>query len=113
MAQGYGNVMEGLNSSTVHRKLDARLKILGFEVMDLIAVLTFAAVNNLIWGRSSLAPLFVLVLPMIGAIVLYTVKRNRPEGFLIHWLRYISTPGLYSAAQKNKYLEEKRKRFIA
>ena len=105
--------MEGLKTSRVHRKLDAKLKILGFEIMDLLAILMLAAVNNLFLGRTSFAPVFVLVIPSLLAAVLYFVKRNRPEGFLLHWLRYVTTPGVYSAAQVNPKLEEKRRRLIA
>ncbi len=105
--------METLKASRVHRKLDAKLKIIGFEIMDLLAILMLAAVNNLFLGRTSFAPVFVLVIPSILAVGLYLVKRNRPEGFLIHWLRYVTTPGVYSAAQVNRSIEEKRRRLIA
>ncbi|MBX9768805.1 MAG: type IV conjugative transfer system protein TraL [Bdellovibrionales bacterium] len=104
--------MEGLKTSTVHRKLDAKLKIAGLEVMDLIAVLLLAAVSNLIFGGMKLAPVFVLILPSTLAAVLYVAKRDRPEGFLLHLLRYWTTPGLYSAAHINEPLEQKRKRLL-
>lgn len=104
--------MEGLKSSQVHRKLDAKLKIIGFEIMDLLAILMLAAFNNLFLGRTSFAPVFVLVIPSIVAVGLYLVKRNKPEGFLVHWLRYVSSPGVYSSGQVNHAIEEKRRRLI-
>jgi hypothetical protein len=105
--------VEGLKTSRVHRKLDARLKILGLEIMDLLAIMMFAAVNNLILGRMKFAPVFVIVVPSIMAAVLYIVKRDKPENYLIHLLRYLFSPGLYSAGLKNEKLEEKRRTLIA
>lgn len=104
--------MGGLKTSRVHRKLDTRLKILGFEVMDLLAIMMFAAVNNLFLGRLQLAPVFVILIPAILAAVLYFVKRDKPENFLIHFFRYYSSPGIYSAGATNQKLEIRRKRLI-
>jgi hypothetical protein len=105
--------VEGLKTSRVHRKLDTRLKILGFEIMDLLAIMMLAAVNNLILGRLKFAPVFVIVIPAILAAVLYIVKRDKPENYLLHLLRYLSSPGLYSAGLTNQKLEEKRRNLIA
>ena len=105
--------MEGLKTSRVHRKLDARLKILGLEIMDLLAIMMLAAVNNLLLGRMKFAPVFVILVPAIMAAVLYIVKTDKPENYLLHLLRYLSSPGLYSAGLRNEKLEEKRKELIA
>ena len=105
--------MEGLKTSRVHRKLDARLKILGLEIMDLLAIMMLAAVNNLLLGRLKIAPVFVILVPAVLAAVLYIVKRNKPENYLLHLLRYLSSPGFYSAGFKNENIEEKRKALIA
>jgi len=105
--------MEGLKTSRVHRKLDTQLKILGLELMDLLAIMLLAAVNNLLLGRMKLAPVFVILVPSIMAIVLYVVKRDKPPNYLLHLLRYYTSPGLYSAGLRNEALEEKRRSFIA
>jgi hypothetical protein len=105
--------MEGLKTSRVHRKLDTQLKILGFEIMDLLAIMMFAAVNNLLLGRFKIAPIFVIIIPAILAAVLYVVKRDKPENYLLHLIRYKFSPGFYSAGLKNKILEEKRRSFLA
>lgn len=47
-----------LNTSTVHRKLDAKFKIGGIEAADLFSVLLAAAVLNLFLGRFSFGPIF-------------------------------------------------------
>lgn len=81
--------------------------------MDLLAIMMFAAVNNLLLGRMKFAPVFVIVVPAVMAAVLYIVKRDKPENYLLHLLRYLSSPGLYSAGAKNQKLEEKRRTLIA
>lgn len=105
--------MENLKSSRVHRKLDSRLKILGLEMMDLLVIMMLAALNNLFWGRTKFAPVFVIILPSVIAVILYIVKRDKPENYLLHFLRYHASPGLYSAGQANSDLSEKREKLIA
>lgn len=100
-----------LSSSRVHRRLDAKLRIMGLEAHDLLFVLLFASVMNLIFGQTALAIYLVFILPGVMLIVLYLSKRNRPDKFLIHWLRYKLTPGSYSAGNVGQN-ESKRKRKI-
>ncbi len=97
-----------LHTSSVHRKLDAKLKIVGLEAPDLLFVLIFAAVMNLFFGRTSLALPLVIVLPLIMLAVLYLGKRDKPDGFLIHLIRFYLTPGFFSAGEETKF-EEKMK----
>jgi hypothetical protein len=97
-----------LDTSTVHRKLDAKLKIAGLEAPDLLFVLIFAAVMNLFFGRTSLALPLVIVLPSILLGVLYIGKRDKPDGYLLHLLRFYLTPGFYSAGEESAF-EEKMK----
>jgi hypothetical protein len=101
-----------LKTSTVHRKLDARLKIAGLEAPDLLAVLLFAAVMNLIFGQSILALPMVIVLPSILLLILFFGKRDKPDSFLIHLLRYHLTPGFYSAGDQGVYENLKQRRII-
>lgn len=91
-----------LKESTVHRKLDAKLKIGGMEAPDILGVLIFASVMNLFFGRTSLAFVFVIILPLILLVVLYVGKRGKPEGFLIHLARFYLTTGYFSAGQNQK-----------
>lgn len=97
-----------LDTSTVHRKLDAKLKIAGLEAPDLLSILIFAAIMNLFFGRSGFAPLFVVVLPLIGLAILYFGKRDKPEGFLIHLIRFYFAPGFLSAGEESQFEEKMR-----
>ena len=82
-----------LSRSTVHRGLDVRMKVGGMEALDLIAALILAATLNIL----QFPTLFVIGVPAFILIVLYFGKRNKPDGFLVHLIRFYMTPGLYSA----------------
>ncbi len=85
--------MTGLESSQVHRKLDARFKIGGVEASDLLGVLLLAAVMNLFLGRISFAPVFIFGIPALLFIALYFGKRGKPDGYLLHAIRFHLSPG--------------------
>lgn len=99
-----------LNTSRVHRRLDAKLQIVGLEAHDLLFVLLFASIMNLIFGSTFLALYLVFILPLIMAATLYLVKRNKPPHFLIHFFKYKLTPGLYSCGNEGKFEIQRRRR---
>lgn len=80
------------------------------EVHDLILVLIFAATMNLIFGRTSLAFLFVIVLPGIVGLTLYFVKRNKPDGFLADYFRFHLSPGWFCAGDEIRDFETQPRR---
>jgi hypothetical protein len=82
-----------LKTSMVHRKLDAKFKVGGIEATDLLAVLILAALMNLIFGRLSIGPIFVFVLPGALFAALYAAKRDKPDGFLAHLIKFYLSPG--------------------
>lgn len=100
-----------LETSTVHRNLDAKMKIMGLEAPDLLSVLIFAALMNLFFGKTTFAPILVFILPALALVVLYIGKKNKPDDYLIHLARYLFTSGQYSAGN-NGELEEVRKEKI-
>lgn len=102
--------MTELKTSTVHRNLDAKLKIVGMEVHDLLFVLLFASVMNLLFGKTSAAIYLVFLLPLFMAGVLFLAKRNKPDRYLIHLIRYHLSPGFYSAGEcgaKYEFMQRK------
>lgn len=100
---------EKLDSSVIHRGLDRKLKLFGFEVFDLLFVLVFASVMNLLFGRTFLSLYLVFCLPLLILVFLYFGKRGKPQGFLVHWLRFYLTPGFYSAGQRQGENERSRR----
>ena len=99
-----------LEVSKVHRRLDARLHILGLEAHDLLFVLLFASIMNLIFGTTFLAPYFVFILPIFIGLILYFSKRNKPPHYLMHFLKYKLTPGFYSAGEEGKFEIHRRRK---
>lgn len=86
----------------MHRKLDAKFKVGGIEATDLLAVLIVGAVMNLIFGRLSIGPLFVFGVPAVLFSALYFGKRDKPDGFLIHFLKFHLSPGELHAGEERK-----------
>ena len=91
-----------LNQSIVHRKLDSKLKIVGLEIHDLLFVLLFAAIMNLIFGQTAIGFYLVFVVPSIMAAILFIAKRNKPDGYLVHVIKYYTNAGTFSAGSKGK-----------
>jgi type IV secretory pathway TrbD component len=82
-----------LKTSTVHRRLDAKIKVGGAEASDLILVLLLAAVLNLFLGQVPFGAVFIFGIPALVFAGLYFGKRGKPEGFLLHWAKFHLTPG--------------------
>ena len=90
-----------LKSSAVHRKLDAKFKIGGVEATDLLAVLILAAVMNLLFGRMSFGPILFLGVPALLFVALYFGKRGKPDGYLVHVIKfYLSSGELHAGSRK-------------
>jgi len=71
--------------------------LLGFEVIDMLAILFVLSALNFIFSQSSMKLLLVWVPTILLAAVLRYGKRGKPDKFLAHWLRYQFKPGVYSA----------------
>ena len=86
------------------------MKIVGLEIHDLLFVLLTASVMNLIFGRTRLALYLVFLLPGLMAVGLFFAKRNKPERYLIHLLRYTLSPGFFSAGAQPARASQKKAR---
>ena len=91
-----------MKQSTVHRNLETKIKIAGMEAFDLLLILLFAAVMNVLFGKTFLAPWLVFVLPGVVGVVLWLGKRNKPDNYIAHFLKFYTSPGVYSAGEKGK-----------
>ena len=88
------------------------MKICGFELFDLLAVLILAAVMNLIFGKTNLSFLMVFVMPSLTALALFFGKKNKPEGYLRHLIRYLVLPGAIAAGSTSSHEELMKRRKI-
>ena len=91
-----------IQTSSVHRNLDAKMKILGFEAMDLLFVMIVAAVMNLFFGQSSFSVVFVFFTPLLLLMILFFGKKNKPDDYLIHLLRYHIQDDFMSAGKDSE-----------
>lgn len=92
-----------LRTSAVHRNLDAKFKIGGIEAADLLAVLLLGAVMNLLFGRLSVGPIFIFGLPGLLFCALYFGKRGKPEGYLMHALKFHVSSGELRAGETEDF----------
>ena len=99
-----------LNTSTVHRKLDPKVKIAGLEAPDLLGILIFAALMNMLFGQTRLAFVMVLMLPSVLLLILYFGKRDKPDGYLIHLARFHLGQGFWDAGADPKHEEWLKKK---
>lgn len=95
--------MQELDSTIVHRNLDAKIKIGGLEALDLLIVLIFSAFMGIFFSGGILGFVFVLLIPLTLLIFLYFLKRNHPEGYLKDVLRFSLSRGFYSASEPLKF----------
>ena len=100
--------MEPLKTSAVHGNLESKPKILGFEMPDLVGILLFSSVMNLIFGNTGIGAYMTFVPSAVMAGVLFFAKRGKPDGYLVHLVRYHSTPGFYAAGEEAKNAKNKR-----
>lgn len=95
--------MTELDSSTVQRNIDPKLKVLGpLEALDLLFVLLVAAIMSFFFQGTDFAFLFVIAIPSVMLIALFFLKKGKPDRYLVHLIRYFTTPGFYSAGQVEK-----------
>ena len=78
----------GLHTSEVSRCLDKKLKILGYEVPDLLAIFFLLSVLNFFLGWTGERLLLVWCPTVTLALVLRLGKRGQPDRYLQHWLKF-------------------------
>lgn len=85
--------------SKVPRALEAKTKLFGFEIGDLLLIFLYLAISNLVFGSTRLKfPMVWIGTPLIAG-VLYFAKRNKPDNFLQHWGEFKRMPGILSAGR--------------
>lgn len=90
----------------VSKNLDKKLKILGFEVPDLLVIFLTIGILNFLVKDGSAKILYVWGPAVVLALAVRIFKRNKPDNFLVHWLRYHLLPeGLqaFPAPKKQNY----------
>lgn len=92
-----------LKTSQVHRRLDAKLKIGSVEATDLLVVLILAAVLNLFLNSIPFGPILIFGIPSLLFVALYFGKRGKPDGYLLHAIKFYLSPGeLWAGSVEDK-----------
>lgn len=81
-----------LETSKVSRSLDRKTLILWLEIIDVFTIVVFASLLNLLIGGIGHKLYFVYLPTLVLAITLVISKRGKPEGFLLHFLKFYSQP---------------------
>ena len=83
--------------SKVPRSLEAKTRLFGFELGDLLFVFLYLSLSNLIFGATRFKFPIVWLGTLAVAGVLYFVKRDKPDGFIQHWGEHFFSAGIRSA----------------
>lgn len=86
-----------LQSTPVSQSLDKKLRVLGYEIPDLLAIFFTLSLLNFLFGQTEMK-IFLVWLPSIAlAAILRIAKRGKPDQFLIHFVRFQIAPKYLSA----------------
>ncbi len=103
----------GLESSTVYKCLEKKTLILGFEIMDLFILSFLLCLLNFLFSASAYKLFYTFGPTLLIGVVLRVMKSGQADGYLLHWLRYHLTPGIYwafpVAGDNNQFLKFKKK----
>jgi hypothetical protein len=88
---------EELLSSRVPRSLETKTKLFGFEIGDLLLIFINLSVLNLVFGGSKLRYPLVWGSTAFLLIMIYFVKRGRPDNFIQHAVEHYTRPSVLIA----------------
>lgn len=89
--------MSDLNSTPVSKCLDKKSTIAGFEVADLFVIFLTMSVLNLTLGWTGQRLLLVWLPSIALACVIRFSKRGKPDGYLLHLLKFKIAQKYFSA----------------
>ena len=92
---------EPLLTSTVPRTLDAKAKIFGFELPDVLLLLLNLSIHNLVFGSTSLKLPMVFGTSLALAAILFLFKRGKPDHVLQHFVEHLVSPTIKTANAKD------------
>ena len=99
-----------LNVKSVSMSLDKKLIILGFEVLDLLALCLVISILNFVFGSTSLKLYLVWIPSIVLATVIRIGKRGKPDNYILHWIRFQIRPGIISAFPDSEWISFKEKK---
>lgn len=101
-----------LLTSSVPRSLEAKSKIFGFELSDILILFLNLSLQNLIFGSTQFKFLMVWGSTLSIAFVLFFIKRGKPDGYLQHYGEYIMSPTIKYAGINDRFFQKFTKEVI-
>jgi hypothetical protein len=77
-----------LKTTQISRCLDKKLQIAGYEIPDLLAIFFLLSLLNFLFGRTDMKIVLVWLPTILLATVLRIGKRDKPDNYLIHLVRF-------------------------
>lgn len=97
-----------LLTTRVPRALEAKTKLFGLELTDVLIIFANLSVTNLVFGATSFRVPIVWGSTLILGALLFLIKRGKPDGYLAHYGEYLAAPE-YRAAGAPDLKFKKRK----
>ena len=83
--------------SKTPRQLESKLKLLGFELIDLLLIFLYLSISNLLFGQTALKLPLVYIGSLTLALTLYFAKKGKPENYLSDKLSNLVNQSIFSA----------------
>ena len=86
-----------LLTSKTSRQLDNKLKLFGFELIDLLLIFLYLAISNLFFSQTTLKIPLVYLGTIILSTILYFAKKEKPKNHLQDKISSYVNPSIFSA----------------
>ncbi len=88
--------------SKTPRNLESKLKLLGFELIDLLLIFVYLSISNLLFGQTSLKTPMVYIATIALSAILYFVKKGKPDNYLSDLISSLINPNIFCANLPDK-----------
>ena len=83
---------DSLLTSRVPRALEAKTKLFGLDLIDVLIIFANLSATNLVFGATPLRVPVVWGSTLALAALLFVFKRGKPDGYLAHYGEYLVAP---------------------
>ena len=98
-----------LLTSSVPRSLEAKSKIFGLELSDILILFMNLSIQNLIFGSTRFKILMVYGTTLFVAFILFFIKRGKPDMYLQHLGEYLTSPSVRFAGLNDRFYKQHQK----
>lgn len=99
-----------LLTSTVPRSLEAKSKIFGLELSDILILFMNLSVQNLIFGSTRFKVFMVYGTTLCVGFILFFFKKGKPDSYLQHLGEYVTSPSIRFAGLNDRFYRKFKKK---